>query len=71
MAIFPSLVAIVTLDIAFFLLFMAAPAAYGSSWARGQIRAVAAGLCHSHSYSNVGSELRLLPMPQLVAMPEM
>ena len=30
----------------FFLLFRAAPAAYGSSWARGQIRAAAAGLHH-------------------------
>jgi len=30
-------------------LFMAAPAAYGSSQARGQIGAAAAGLCHSHS----------------------
>ena len=29
--------------------FMAAPAAYESSWARGQIRAAAAGLRHSHT----------------------
>ena len=35
----------------------AAPAAYGGSQARGQIRVVAAGLHHSHS--NTGSELRL------------
>ena len=27
--------------------FMATPATYGSSWVRGQIRAVAVGLCHS------------------------
>ena len=27
---------------------MAAPAAYGSSWARGQSRAAATGLCYSH-----------------------
>ena len=32
-----------------FLLFRAALTAYGGSQARGQIRAVAAGLCHSHS----------------------
>ena len=33
----------------FFFLFRAAPAAYGSSGARGRIGAVAAGLHHSHS----------------------
>ena len=33
----------------FFLLFRATGVAYGSSQARGQIGAVAAGLCHSHS----------------------
>ena len=33
----------------FFLLVMAAPAAYGSSWARGQIRTAVASLRHSHS----------------------
>ena len=37
--------------------FRAAPAAYGSSQARGGIRAAAAGLHHSHS--NTGSEPRL------------
>ena len=37
----------------YFLLFRAAPAAYGSSQARGQIGAATAGLHHS----NVGSEL--------------
>jgi len=45
--------------------FRAAPAAYGGSQARGLIGAVAAGLHHSHS--NVGSELRLRPTPQLMA----
>ena len=34
------------------IIFMAAPAAYGSFQARGQIRASAAGLCHSHSNRN-------------------
>ena len=33
-----------------FFLFIAAPTAYGSSWARGQIEAVAAGLCHSKQH---------------------
>ena len=36
----------------------ATPTAYGGSQPRGQIRAIAAGLHHSHS--NTGSELRLL-----------
>ena len=40
--------------------------AYGGSQARGLIRAVAAGLCHSHS--NARSDLRLRPTPQLMAM---
>ena len=40
-----------------FLLFRAALAAYGGSQARDPIRAIGAGLCHSHS--NVGSELHL------------
>ena len=43
----------------------AAPTAYGGSQARGGIRAVAAGLRHSHS--NGGSEPRLPPTPQLTA----
>ena len=50
----------------FFCLFAiswAAPAAYGSSQARGCIGAGATGLCQSHS--NAGSELRLQPSPQL------
>ena len=42
-------------------IFMATPAAYGSSQARGQIRAVANGLRHSKA----GSELRLRPTLQL------
>ena len=37
---------------------MAIPAAYGSSQARSQIRALAAGLCHSHS--STGSKLHSL-----------
>ena len=32
-----------------FLLFRAEPVAHGGSQARGQIRAVATSLCHSHS----------------------
>ena len=52
-----------------FLLFLwAAPAAYGGSQARGQIRAVAAGLRQSHS--NAGYEPRLQPTPQLTATPD-
>ena len=43
----------------------AAPMAYGGSQTRGIIGAVAAGLHHSHS--NVGSEPRLWPTPQLTA----
>ena len=50
----------------FFLLFRAAPTAYGSSQARGRIRATAAGLCHSHN--NAGSKPCLWPTPQLTAM---
>ena len=40
-----------------FAFFRAVPVAYGGSQARGQIRAVAAGLHHSHS--NVRSEPHL------------
>ena len=40
-----------------FLLFRAAPTAYESSQARGQIEATAPGVHHSHS--NTGSELHL------------
>ena len=46
----------------------AAPVAYGGSQARGQIGAVATGLCQSHS--NAGSEPRLQPTPQLTATPD-
>ena len=42
------------LTFSFFAFFRATPVAYGSSQARGRIRAVAASLHHSHS--NVGSE---------------
>ena len=44
------------------------PVAYGGSQARGLIRAVAAGLHHSHS--NAGSEPRLQTTPQLTAPPD-
>ena len=47
------------------LLFRAAPAAYEGSQARGPIRAAAAGPRHSHS--NMGSEPRLQPTPQITA----
>ena len=47
---------------------MATPVAYGSSQARGQIRAAAAGLHHSHS--NTRSELRLQPTLPLMAKPD-
>ena len=47
----------------FFCLFRAAPVTYGGSQTRGWIKAVAAGLRHSHS--NVGSQLRLQTIPQL------
>ena len=50
----------------FFCLFRAATMAYGSSQARGQIRATAGGLHHSHS--NTGSEPHLQPTPQFMAM---
>ena len=42
--------------------------AYGDPQARGPIGATAAGLRHSHSHSNTGSELCLRPTPQLTAM---
>ena len=48
----------------FNLLFMATPAAYGSSQARGRIGSAAASLHHSHSRS----EPCLQPTPQLTAM---
>ena len=48
-------------------LFRATPATYGSSQARGPVRAVAAGLHHSHS--NAGSALCLQCMHSYVATP--
>ena len=46
----------------------AAPTAYGGSQARGLIRAVASGLCLSHSnVGSVGSKLHLRPIAQLRA----
>ena len=50
----------------FVLLFRAACVAYGSSWVRGQIRAAATSLQHSHG--NAGSTLHLWPTQQLSAM---
>ena len=50
----------------FFLLFRAAPAAYGGSQARGLMGVAAASLHHSHS--NAGSEPHLEPTPQLTAV---
>ena len=52
-----------------FFLFGVVPAAYESSWSRGQIRAAAASLYHSHS--NPGSELHLCPPQQLTARPDL
>ena len=49
-------------------LFRATPMAYGSSQARGPVRAVAASLRQSHS--NARPNLRLRPTPQLTAMPD-
>ena len=50
----------------FFFLFRAAPAACGSSQARGQMGTAAASLHHSHS--NIGSKPCLQPTLQLIAM---
>ena len=47
----------ITAPVAFFVISWAAPAAYGDSQARGQIRTVASGLNQSHS--NSGSEPHL------------
>ena len=47
---------------------MAAPAAYGSSQARGRIKAAPVSLPHSHS--NARSKPCLRPTPQLTAMPD-
>ena len=48
--------------------FRATPTVYGSSQARGPIRATAAGLPHSHS--SMGSEPHLRHTPQLMALPD-
>lgn len=48
---------VVLLGLLFFLLFRVIPSAHGSSKARGQIGAMAAGLHHRHS--KVGSEPHL------------
>ena len=48
----------------FFGLFRAIPMAYGSYQTRGQIRAIAAGLGHSHS--NTRSEANLQATPHLI-----
>ena len=56
------------LPLTLFFLFRATPVAYGSSQARGGIRAAAAGLHHSHS--NIGSVPHLQPIPQLTATPD-
>ena len=52
------------LFVCLFCLIKAIPTAYGSSWARGQIRAAAASLHHS----DAESQLCLQPTPQLAAM---
>ena len=52
----------------FFVFSRAAPKAYGGSQARGLIGATATGLCQSHSQAR--SELRLRPVPQLMATPD-
>ena len=52
----------------FFLLFRATPVANGGFQARGQIRAIAAGLHHTHN--NTGSKRHLQPIPQLTATPD-
>ena len=49
----------------FFFFFRAAPAAHGSSQARGRIGTTAADVHHSHS--NMESELHLQPIPLLTA----
>ena len=52
----------------FFAIYWATPTAYGGSQAKGRIRAIAAGLRQSHS--NMGSEQRLRPTPQLKSVPD-
>ena len=50
----------------FILPLRAAPTTYGSSQARGRIRATDAGLCHSHARR----DQCLRPIPQLTATPD-
>ena len=52
----------------FFLVFLGPHLTYGSSQARGQTGAAAAGLHHSHSKK--GSEIHLRPTPQHTATPD-
>ena len=52
----------------FFWLFRAVPSLYGGSPARDPVRAVAAGLCQSHS--KAGTEECLQPTAQLMATPD-
>ena len=59
---------LVCVCVCLFAISRAAPAAYGGSQPRGRIGAVATGLRQSHS--NVGSEPRLQPTPQLTATPD-
>ena len=59
---------IVLLLLLLFLLFRATPVAHGGSQAMGQIRAIAAGLCHIHSNARSGPHLR--PIPQLMVTPD-
>ena len=52
----------------YILVFRATHTAYGSSQARGGIRAAVAGLHHSHS--NAGSKPHLQPTPRFTATPD-
>ena len=52
----------------FFGLLRVAPAAYGGSQARSQVKAKATGLHHSHN--NAGSTPHLQPTQQVMAMPD-
>ena len=47
----------------FFFFFLGLCTRHRSSQARGQVEAAAAGLCHSHSYTE--SQLLLKPTPEL------
>ena len=56
------------MGILLFFFLRAKPAVYVSSLARSQVRAAAASLCHNPS--NMGTELRLQPTPELMAVPD-